>query len=62
MKITFLLLGFLILSISSIVKSLVKYKPKYILHLAGLSRPMDIHDKNISKSIDLNIIGTCNLV
>ena len=23
---------------------------------------MDIHDKNISKSIDLNIIGTCNLV
>lgn len=51
-----------ILSISSIVKNLVKYKPKYILHLAGLSRPMDIHDKNISKSIDLNIIGTCNLV
>ena len=23
---------------------------------------MNIHDKNISKSIDLNIIGTCNLV
>ena len=31
-------------------------------HLAGLSRPMSIHDKNICKSIDLNIIGTSNLV
>ncbi len=51
-----------ILSRTSIVKNLVKYKPRYILHLAGLSRPMNIHDKNISKSIDLNIIGTCNLV
>ena len=51
-----------ILSRTSIVKNLVKHKPDYILHLAGLSRPMNIHNKNISKSIDLNIIGTCNLV
>ena len=51
-----------ILSSSSIQKNLIKYKPKYILHLAGLSRPMKIHEKNISKSIDLNIIGTSNLV
>ena len=51
-----------ILSCSSIQKNLKKYKPKYILHLAGLSRPMKIHEKNISKSIDLNIIGTSNLV
>ena len=51
-----------ILSRSSIVKNLDKHKPKYILHLAGLSRPMSIHNKDISKSIDLNIIGTCNLV
>ena len=28
----------------------------------GLSRPMQIHESNINKSIDLNIIGTCNLV
>jgi len=27
-----------------------------------LSRPMNVHDKNIAKSIDLNIIGTCNVV
>tara|TARA_B100001063_G_C16741480_1_gene545060 strand:+ start:555 stop:1247 length:693 start_codon:yes stop_codon:yes gene_type:complete len=51
-----------ILSIKSISKNLKKYKPTYILHLAGLSRPMKIHDQNIKKSIDLNIIGTCNLV
>ena len=51
-----------ILSLSSISKNLTKYKPNCILHLAGLSRPMKIHEENIAKSIDLNIIGTCNLV
>ena len=30
--------------------------------MAGLSRPMDIHEKEIIKSINLNIVGTCNLV
>ncbi len=39
-----------------------KNKPKYIIHCAGLSRPMDLHDKDISKSIKLNIIGTANVV
>jgi len=51
-----------ILSKTSIQKNLKKYKPSHILHLAGLSRPMKVHEKNISKSIDLNIVGTCNLV
>ena len=51
-----------ILSPKSIQNNIKKYKPNYILHLAALSRPMSIHDKNISKSIDVNIIGTCNLV
>lgn len=51
-----------ILSIKSIEKNLKKFKPNYILHLAGLSRPMSIHEKMINKSIDLNIIGTANLV
>ena len=36
-----------ILSTKSISKNLKKYKPKYLLHLAGLSRPMSIHDKDI---------------
>ena len=40
----------------------MKYcKPDILIHLAGLSRPMNIHEKNISKSIDLNIIGTANI-
>tara|TARA_B100000963_G_C22624295_1_gene671550 strand:+ start:1624 stop:2319 length:696 start_codon:yes stop_codon:yes gene_type:complete len=51
-----------ILSLSSIEKNIKTFKPNYLLHLAGLSRPMSIHDYNINKSIDLNIIGTCNLV
>ena len=51
-----------ILSISSIRKNIKKFKPDCILHLAGLSRPMSIHNKNIQRSIDLNIIGTANLV
>jgi len=51
-----------ILSISSIKKNVKNYRPDCILHLAGLSRPMSIHNKNIRRSIDLNIIGTANLV
>ena len=51
-----------ILSQVSIKKNLNKFKPDAILHLAGLSRPMSIHEKKINKSIDLNIIGTCNLI
>jgi len=34
----------------------------HLIHIAGLSRPMIIHETNISKSIDLNIIGTANVV
>jgi len=51
-----------ILSTRSIEKYLKKIKPKFLIHLAGLSRPMKIHDNNISKSINLNIIGTANIV
>ncbi|MDC6465155.1 sugar nucleotide-binding protein [Pelagibacteraceae bacterium] len=51
-----------ILKLNSIKKYLKKTKPKYVLHLAGLSRPMIEHYKNINKSISLNIIGTANLV
>ena len=50
-----------ILDIKSIQKIFKKIKPSIILHCAGLSRPMQTHEKNISKSIDLNIIGTANI-
>ena len=51
-----------ILKEPSILKAINKYKPQAILHLAALSRPMNIHIKKISDSINLNIIGTCNVV
>ena len=51
-----------ILNNSSIDKIIQKVKPKMIFHCAGLSRPMTIHETNIEKSIDINIIGTANIV
>ena len=51
-----------ILSTNSIKSNIKKNKPNIVLHLGSLSRPMSIHDKDINKSIDLNIIGTANLV
>ena len=50
-----------ILNYESIVKYIKKTNPKVLIHVAGLSRPMKIHDTEISKSIDLNIIGTSNI-
>tara|TARA_B100001057_G_scaffold15567_1_gene14773 strand:- start:17365 stop:18099 length:735 start_codon:yes stop_codon:yes gene_type:complete len=50
-----------ILSVRKIENYLKKTKPNILIHLAGLSRPMKIHEKNLEKSIDLNIIGTANI-
>ena len=50
-----------ILNLKSIDKIIKKIKPNIILHCAGLSRPMKVHETNIQKSIDLNIIGTANI-
>ena len=38
-----------ILKENSILKYLKKKKPKYLIHLAGLSRPMSIHNNDIKK-------------
>ena len=51
-----------ILNTRSIEKAVKKYKPKIILHCAALSRPMTVHDIDIKKSININIIGTANIV
>ena len=51
-----------ITNINSIKKYVKKIKPNYLIHCAALSRPMDIHEKNIEDSISKNIIGTCNIV
>ena len=50
------------MNLSSIKRYLIKKKAKYLIHCAALSRPMKIHDLEISKSIDVNIIGTANVV
>ena len=50
-----------ILNPISIKKYLKKKKPKFFFKLAGFSRPMKIHDKDIVQSIDKNIIGTANV-
>ncbi len=49
-------------NLNSIKKYLKKTKPDYFIHCAALSRPMSIHEENISKSISINIIGTSNVV
>ncbi len=51
-----------ILDKKKIEKFLNKIKPKYLIHCAGFSRPMIDHEKKIIKSINLNIVGTCNIV
>ena len=47
---------------NSIKKYIKRIKPDYLIHCAALSRPMDIHEKNIDESITTNIIGTSNIV
>ena len=54
--------NFNILNIKNMEKFVKLKKINYIIHIAGLSRPMSIHDEKIQLSIDLNIIGTANIV
>ena len=53
---------FNILNYEKMKNFIKKKKVDYLIHIAGLSRPMDMHEKNINLSIDLNIIGTANVV
>ena len=48
--------------IKSVENYVKKIKPSYFIHAAALSRPMNVHEKKISQSIDINIIGTANIV
>tara|TARA_Y100000816_G_scaffold192910_1_gene140718 strand:+ start:2328 stop:3041 length:714 start_codon:yes stop_codon:yes gene_type:complete len=50
-----------ILNQKNLKKYLKRTKADIVVHLAGLSRPMSIHEKDIKKSIELNIIGTANI-
>ena len=46
----------------NVEKYIKKIKPHFLIHAAALSRPMELHDKDIIKSINTNILGTLNLV
>lgn len=52
---------FNILNPINLKKYLKKTKADMVIHLAGLSRPMSIHEEDINKSIELNIVGTANV-
>ena len=54
--------NFNILNFSQMENFIKGKKIKYLIHIAGLSRPMIVHEKNINLSIDLNILGTANVV
>jgi len=51
-----------ILDYKKIISKLKKLKINTLIHTAALSRPMILHDKDINKSIEKNIIGTANIV
>ena len=49
--------------VSNVVKKYMMMPdfPKYIIHTAALTKPMDINDKNPITSVDVNIVGTANI-
>ncbi len=49
-------------NVKKMEKFILKTKPKLIIHAAAISRPMDLHEKKIDRSINTNIIGTSNIV
>ena len=54
--------NFNILDFNQMKKYIKNKNIKYLIHIAGLSRPMELHEKKIDLSINLNIIGTANVV
>ena len=51
-----------ILNYNQLIKILKNKKIKIFIHIAALSRPMEIHEKHVNLSIETNIIGTANVV
>jgi len=49
-------------SYKNIDNFILKCKPDIFLHAAALTKPMLIHEKQPSKSIRVNILGTANIV
>ena len=51
-----------ILNEKNIVKILNKFKPSIVIHLPSLSILMNIYEKEVNNSIDINTIGTAYIV
>lgn len=51
-----------ITNLNKIRSYLKKKKPDYLIHMAALSRPMKLHEKNVDLAVKTNIIGTSNIV
>ncbi len=49
-------------NLDSIEVALKDIKPDVLIHTAGLSRPMKLHNTNPELSIQLNVVGTANCV
>ncbi len=49
-------------SLKNMEKFIKRIRPRIIIHAAAISKPMELHEKNIIKSINTNIIGTSNVV
>ena len=49
--------------VSNVVKDLMMKPdyPKYLIHTAALTKPMDVNDRNPLMSLDTNIVGTANV-
>ena len=54
--------SFDVTNIKKMEKIIKKIRPNIIIHAAAISRPMELHEKKIAKSISTNIIGTSNIV
>jgi len=49
--------------VSDVIKDLMMRPdyPKYFIHTAALTKPMDVNDRNPLMSLDTNIVGTANV-
>ena len=49
--------------VSYVIKDLMMKPnyPKYFVHTAALTKPMDVNDRNPIMSLDINIVGTANV-
>ncbi len=51
-----------ITSYDSVMHAVSCIEPDYFIHAAALTKPLSVHNTDMAKSIDTNIIGTANVV